>query len=329
MPLNGSLLLWKMKNKCILFLISNLLFGYCISQNSAPFFFKIQDKQVTKHIRQYLEKDTLIKTSDAIIHVHYSIKKNKPNLVLLHGMGGNGKSNWYNQIKALSKHFNLIIPDLIYFGESSSSSNDFSVEFQAKQLREALKQINYSDNINLAGFSYGGLTSAIYNELFPNEVNKIIIIDGPVKFFSSQMADSLAHLAGTDSMHRVIVPTNFKEFKAMKKAVISRAFPATKRIQTKIINYVFLPTKHYRDKQLNYLIEKQSYYQSLNYNIDSTPTLLLWGKRDGVVPLSVANRINKAYPTTTKLVIFKKAKHDAHFRNPKQLNKEIIKFIKE
>jgi pimeloyl-ACP methyl ester carboxylesterase len=318
-----------MKIKIILFMICCLLEGNCISQNSAPFFFKIQDKQVTKHIRKYLEKDTLIKTSEAIIHVHYSIKKNKPNLVLLHGMGGNGKSNWYNQIKPLSKHFNLIIPDLIYFGESSSSSNDFSVEFQAKQLREVLKQINYADNINMVGFSYGGLTTVMYNEFYPNDVDKIIIIDAPVKFYSSQIADSLAHLAGTDSMHRVIVPTNFKEFKAMKKAVISRVFPVTKRIQTKIINYVFLPTKHLRDKQLNYLIDKQNYYQSLNYNIDSTPTLLLWGKRDGVVPLSVADKINKTYPATTKLVVFKKAKHDAHFRNPKQLNQEIIKFIKE
>jgi pimeloyl-ACP methyl ester carboxylesterase len=316
-----------MKNKYILLFACSLFVNYCFTQNPAPFFFKMQDKQVTKHIRKYLEKDTILKTSGAVIHIHYSKKENKPSLVLLHGMGGNGKSNWYNQIKPLSKHFNLIIPDLIYFGESTSSADDYSVEFQVNQLREALKQINYHEKINLAGFSYGGLTTAIYNQLYPDEVSKIIIIDAPVKFYSAQMADSLAHKAGADSMHRVIVPTNFKEFKAMKKAVISRAFPATKRIQTKIINYVFLPTKQFRDKQLNYLISKQNYYQSLNYNIDSTPTLLLWGKRDGVVPISVAENINKTFPNTTKLVVFEKAKHDAHFRDYKKLNKEIIQFL--
>jgi pimeloyl-ACP methyl ester carboxylesterase len=318
-----------MKTKFATFTLLFLILKNGFSQSNAPFFFKAQDKQATKHIRKYLRYDTIIHTSQASIHIHYSKKEKKPSLVLLHGMGGNGKSNWYNQIKSLSKHFNLIVPDLIYFGESTSNSNDFSVEFQVKQLHEALKIINYTDSLHFVGFSYGGLTSSVFNELYPNEIHKLIIIDGPVKFFSSQMADSLAHIAGADSMHRVIVPTNFKEFKAMKKAVISRAFPATKRIQTKIINYVFLPTLSYRDNQLNYLIEHQVHYQKLNYNIDSTPTLLMWGKKDGVVPLSVALDIQKTFPNTTKLIIFKKAKHDAHFRNPKQLNKAIINFIKE
>ena len=36
---------------------------------------------------------------------------------MLHGMGANARTNWASQVKALSKHFNLILPDLIYFGK--------------------------------------------------------------------------------------------------------------------------------------------------------------------------------------------------------------------
>jgi pimeloyl-ACP methyl ester carboxylesterase len=313
--------------KAILFLIHFFIYSLQ-AQEKTPAIFKWQDHYAKKNIHKYVKGDTLIKTSDAIIHIHYSNLPSKPYLLMLHGMGANARTNWSSQIKDLSKHFNLILPDLIYFGESTSSSGNYSLEFQVEQIREAILKLGITSKLNIMGFSYGGLTAAMYNQLYQQEVIKLIIIDGPVKFYSGQMADSLANLVGVETIKNVIVPTSIKEFDGMKKAVMSRGFPATKKFKCKMLKYFFLPTKEIRDKQMSYLFDRQNIYQNYNYNLDKTQTLLIWGGKDGAIPISVGYNLHKAFPNTTKLLIYPKAKHDAHFRESKKVNKAVVEFLK-
>ncbi len=80
---------------------------------------------------------------------------------------------------------------------------------------------------------------------------------------------------------------------------------------------------------MDYLFKRQSIYQAYNYNIDKTSTLLIWGAKDGAVPLSVGQNLHRAFPSTTQLLVFPKAKHDAHFRESKSVNKAVIGFIKQ
>lgn len=309
---------------CLFFFIEKEL-----AQTKTPLMFRMQDKFAKKNIKKHITHDTLIATSDAILHVSYSNENDKPALLLLHGMGANARTNWSSQIKTLSKSFNLILPDLIYFGESTSNSQNYSVEFQVEQIHEAVLKLGFTKKINVMGFSYGGLTAAIYNQLYLTEVQKLIIIDGPVKFFSAQMADSVANSLGVKGLYNVISPITIDGFNAMSKAAMSKSLPLTKKIKRKIINYYFIPTKEIRDKQMIYLIENAAHYQSLNYNLDQTQTLLIWGSKDGVIPLYVGLEINKVFPQTTKLVLFPKAKHDAHFRDAKKLNKTVVAFIND
>ena len=309
----------------ILFLFS---FTSLVSQTKIPAMFRWQDNYAKKNIHKYVKGDTLIKTSNAIIHVHYSNQPSKPYLLMLHGMGANARTNWSSQVGTLSKDYNLILPDLIYFGESTSSSGNYSIEFQVEQIHEAILKLGITSKLNVMGFSYGGLTAAMYNQLHHDDILKLIIIDGPVKFYSGQMADSLANVLGVATMKNVIVPTTITEFNGMKKAVMSRGFPATKNLKRKMLKYFFLPTKEIRDKQMNYLFDRQTIYQNYNYNLDKTPTLLIWGGKDGAIPVSVGINLNKAFPNTTQLLIYPKAKHDAHFREYKKLNKAVIEFLK-
>nr|GEZ18225.1 alpha/beta hydrolase fold-1 [Tanacetum cinerariifolium] len=48
----------------------------------------------------------------------------KPNLVLIHGFGGNSKWQFLLQIRQLARDFNVYVPDLVFFGESYSSKSD-------------------------------------------------------------------------------------------------------------------------------------------------------------------------------------------------------------
>ena len=318
-----------MKDIFIRFLFIFQVCNFCATaQTKIPLIFKIQEKKVAKRIHKFLKGDTLIETSKATIHLHYSAKPNKPYLLMIHGLGVNGRTNWYKQIKALSKHYNLLIADLIYFGESTSKEENYSVEFQAEQLHEALVKMNVNTNIHVMGFSYGGLTASVYNQLFSEEVNKLIIIDAPVKFYSAAMSDSLAKFNNVKNIASILVPENKTEFNAMMKAAVKRPFPTTNRFKRKLIAHVFTPNREVRIKQINYLIQHQSTYKNYNYQFENTKVLLIWGAKDGIVPLQVGEELNKHFTSTTQLRVFKKAKHDATFSYSRKLNKEVINFLK-
>ncbi len=316
-----------MQKRIILFAAFYFFIIAAVAQERLPLFFRIQQKRSLKHVHHYVQHDTLVNTSGAIVHLYYSSTTHKPYLLLLHGMGVDAKSNWYKQVASLSRHYNLIMPDLIYFGLSKAKENDYAVEFQVRQIREAIQKLGIAQKLNVMGFSYGGLTAAVYNELYPEEVLKLVIVDGPVKFFSVESADSLARINGAENMARIIAPQSHSDFKAMKKAVISSHIPLTRRLKKQMLRYYFDPGREIRNAQINHLAEKQQIYQSYNYNLDKTPTLLIWGAKDGVVPLSVGEELHRKFPLTSQLIVYKKAKHDAHFRCARKLNREVVKFL--
>ena len=313
------------------FLYFSILFftHFLKAQSELPWLFRWQDKQASKHIHKYLKHDTLIATSSATIHLHYTnIDTTKQNVLMLHGMGLNARTNWYNQIEPFAREFNVLMPDLIFFGESVSNTKDYSIEFQLKQLNEVLEKLKITKPVTVVGFSYGGLTAAMFNELHHQKVNKLIIIDGPVKYFSGTTSDSLAKAVGVTSLGNVIAPTNSQEFDAMQKAAMAKPIKINNRLKEKVIKYVFLPTKSIRNEQIAYLLKHQNTYQSYNYNLSCTSTLLIWGEKDGIIPLSVGETLHRNFPQTTKLVTFPNAKHDAHFSESEKVNKEMIDFIK-
>jgi pimeloyl-ACP methyl ester carboxylesterase len=317
-----------MKFKLVIIIFFIFRSNYFYSQTKTPFIFRYHTKHLTKKFHKHLKYDTIINTSRAKIHLYYSNDTVKPYLLMLHGMGAEAKENWNKQIKTLSKHYNLIVPDLIYFGESTSTENDFSLDFQVIQLNEVLQQLSISKKINVMGFSYGGLCAAYYNEVYPDRVDKLIIIDGPVKYFSIHRADSLAKVAGANDINNLLAPQTLNDFNSLLKAGVSKKIFITKGIKKKIMRHYFTPNLEFRKLQIKSLVNVQAKLTTINYGIDNTPTLLIWGEKDGIVPLSVAKLLHLNFPNTTKLITYKKAKHDAHFRYPKEINNQVINFLK-
>lgn len=287
-----------------------------------------QQQIATKRIHRYLAHDTIITTSAAKIHIYYSNEPGKPYLLLLHGMGMNGKTNWTNQVPMLSKQFNLVVPDLIYFGESTSSSNDYSPDFQVAQIHEALASLNVQKGLSVVGFSYGGLVAALYNQSYDIELNKLVIIDAPLKFYSIAICDSIAKAYHVPGITHLIIPENKAEFKAMQSAIMYRSFPVPKGIRKKLLYFVFNKGKQTKELQMNYLAAREAYYQQLDYGLAKANVLFIWGEKDGIIPLSVGESLHKAFPNS-KLLVIKKAKHDAPFGQYKKVNRAVIDFVKE
>ncbi|RWW10785.1 hypothetical protein GW17_00025652 [Ensete ventricosum] len=87
-----------------------------------------------------------------------SRRLNKHALVLVHGFGGNSKWQWNRQIGALSRSFDLYIPDLVFFGSSRSAGPDPSVGFQSSCVAEAMRRLGVA-RYSVVGISYSGFVA--------------------------------------------------------------------------------------------------------------------------------------------------------------------------
>lgn len=72
-------------------------------------------------------------------------ESDKPAVLFLHDSVADGTLNWENQVAAFTKDFSVYVPDLVFFGGSSSSQEERTEAFQAEcmvKLLHALEVFN-------------------------------------------------------------------------------------------------------------------------------------------------------------------------------------------
>jgi pimeloyl-ACP methyl ester carboxylesterase len=106
------------------------------------------------------------------------IENNGPPLVILHGLFGSG-DNWQTHAKNWSAQFEIYLIDQRNHGHSAHSS-EMNYESMAHDLKETLDYLNLQ-NVNLIGHSMGGKAVMRFSQLYPEYVNKLIVVDMGVK----------------------------------------------------------------------------------------------------------------------------------------------------
>ncbi|MBM3418528.1 MAG: alpha/beta fold hydrolase [Bacteroidetes bacterium] len=103
--------------------------------------------------------------------------KGKP-LLILHGLFG-FSDNWVTHAKRLANYYRVILVDLRNHGHSPWSS-EFSYELMAEDVEELVNQLELS-NVILLGHSMGGKVAMRYAQLFPERLDKLVVVDMGVK----------------------------------------------------------------------------------------------------------------------------------------------------
>ncbi|GJP30405.1 hypothetical protein CLOM_g1079 [Closterium sp. NIES-68] len=98
----------------------------------------------------------------------------KQPLLMLHGFGASAIWQWTNQVAAFSRDFDVLLPDLIFFGGSSSRSDQRSEFFQAGAMLRLLDRLGISE-CSLVGLSYGGFVAYRMACLEPGRVQRLVL----------------------------------------------------------------------------------------------------------------------------------------------------------
>jgi pimeloyl-ACP methyl ester carboxylesterase len=118
--------------------------------------------------------------------IHYWAPPGQPRLpplLLVHGFGPMATWQWRRQVGPLSRHFHVIVPDLLGFGASSSSRGGSpaapSESAQAAALAallEAIPGLGADARVAVIGTSYGGFVAyALARAAGPGRVGPVVI----------------------------------------------------------------------------------------------------------------------------------------------------------
>ena len=102
--------------------------------------------------------------------MHITIRGEGPDLVMLHGWSMHS-AVWHDLADALASRFTLHLVDLPGHGQSDWLSGDFDIERLLAQLANRLPPTAY-----WLGWSLGGLISLAFSSLFPERVNKLLLL---------------------------------------------------------------------------------------------------------------------------------------------------------
>jgi pimeloyl-ACP methyl ester carboxylesterase len=109
--------------------------------------------------------------------IYYEMYGSGEPLVLLHGGGSDIHVSFGKGISALAKHYRVIAFDEQGHGKSPASERAFGFENTAKDIAEALRQLNI-EKAKFIGFSNGATTGMYIGIMYPNLMSKMILGSG-------------------------------------------------------------------------------------------------------------------------------------------------------
>lgn len=115
------------------------------------------------------------------------VGEGKP-LLILHGLFGSS-DNWQTHAKRFGDYFQVILVDQRNHGHSDWS-DDFNYDLLANDLKELLDDLGLT-KVYLLGHSMGGKTVMRFSQLYPEYIEKMIVVDIGIKRYPMHHQDIL------------------------------------------------------------------------------------------------------------------------------------------
>jgi len=249
--------------------------------------------------------------------IHYVEAGTGPTVILLHGLGGSTQV-WQLNIAALAEKYHVVVPDQIGFGKSDKPLVNYRIRTYVDFLDQFCKQLKI-ERASLVGNSMGGWIAAAYTASFPDRVDKLVLVDAaghaPPKDFDTRVFYGL-NPTTRDGM-KVLVAKVFYNKLFLTDAAIDQAIAAR-----------LAAGDGYTINSITESIIRGEDYLDDTVKTIKRPTLLIWGKQDGLVPVAEGELFKKDI-AGSQLVVFDQCGHMPQIEKPAEFNAAVIKFLGE
>ncbi|MDE1172440.1 MAG: alpha/beta hydrolase [Parvibaculaceae bacterium] len=241
----------------------------------------------------------------ATAHVRDEGNKSGPALVLVHGSNASLQT-WEPWVKLLGGRFRVVSLDLPGHGLTGAVPNgDYSREGMAAFVHEVTQKLGLM-HYAIAGNSMGGGIAALYAELYPAELTSLILVDAaglprtlgaPEKLplaFTLARTPVLRTLMRWSMSHRII------------EEGVRKAFSDQSKVTPEMIGRYEDLNQCCGNRAATVIRFSRAENDSLlEARLDEirVPTLILWGDRDGLIPVAYAHEYARLI-TGAKLIIY-------------------------
>jgi pimeloyl-ACP methyl ester carboxylesterase len=220
-----------------------------------------------------------------LYHIEYwdSEAEGKPIFVILHGLGAKTKYQWYDQLYLFKDDFRVIIPNMLHFGDTVPHKALHGIQDQVDMIQFLLKELGVS-KYHLMGASYGGLISGEIANNFPDQVEKLILVDAAIKYLYESDTERVKDLFDVPSIPEFFVPDTHHGLKKLvaasvgEKGVVPPEFTMPRFHEE-------LYMQNFEDKRLivDRMVAIRDEYAEKEYTY-KMPVHLIWGEFDQLVP---------------------------------------------
>jgi pimeloyl-ACP methyl ester carboxylesterase len=247
--------------------------------------------------------------------IHYVEAGSGPTVILLHGLGGSTQS-WQFNVAALAEKYHVVVPDQIGFGKSDKPLVNYRIRTYVDFLDQFCKQLGI-ERASLVGNSMGGWIATAFTAAFPDRVDKLVLVD------------AAGHAPPKDLDTRSFYGLNPTTREGMKvlvaKVFYNKLFLTDAAIDQAITARLAAGDGYTINSITESIIRGEDFLDDAVKTV-KRPTLIIWGRQDGLVPVSEGEQFNKDI-AGSKFVVFDQCGHMPQIEKPAEFNAAILKFL--
>jgi pimeloyl-ACP methyl ester carboxylesterase len=255
-----------------------------------------------------------------------------PVVLLVHGMAGSS-ATWRHVVPALAQCFTVVAPDLLGHGESGKPRrSEYSLGAHANVLRDLLNVLGH-ERATFVGQSLGGGVAMQLAYQFPERCERLVLVGSGGLGQEVNVILRALTFPGAEFVFPLLCAPQLRN---VGNAVASwlrgaglRAAPAVEEIWRSYASLAEADTRRAFFRTLHSVIDLRGQAVAATdrlYLTSQVPTLVVWGARDPIIPVSHAIAAHEAMPGS-RLVIFDEVGHFPHCEDPERFVEVLVDFI--
>ena len=252
-------------------------------------------------------------------------------VVLIHGMAASS-GTWSHVIPALAEQVIVVAPDLLGHGQSSKPRSDYSIGGYACGIRDLLIALGY-ERVTVVGHSLGGGVALQFAYQFPDRCERLVLLGSGglgrevaplLRALTFPGAEYLFPLVFWPGLH----DAGMRLARSLRRLGL-RATPVLEEIWRGYASLTDAGGRQAFVHTLRSVIDLAG--QRVNatdrlYLASEVPTLIVWGKRDSIIPVDHAIAAHAAIPGS-RLEVFDGVGHYPHCEEPERFARVLLDFI--
>ncbi|GJN37368.1 hypothetical protein PR202_gb26310 [Eleusine coracana subsp. coracana] len=266
-------------------------------------------------------------------------QQRRPVVVLIHGFGPDPTWQWAAQVGPLSRHFDLVVPTLLFFGASSTRAAARSDAFQAAALASLLHHHDHlpgllvggagGRTVHVVGTSYGGLVAYhLARELVA--AKRSVVVVGKVALCSADAgkgADddrALAAKGGVAEVTELMAPADTKGLRRLMALCVHRP---PKYIPECLLRDMLRKYFAHRREDKIALIKGIVTVEGFHLTPLPQDVLIIWGEFDQIFPVEKAHKLKEKLGEKATVKVIPNTGHLPQQEDPKLFNRVLLDFL--